>query len=112
MLGRLPNDHVSYLKDNFAELPQATDAWHKHQEQLVSLIFPAINVRREDGQDKMRAHMDSTRRHLKETTLPMGTVVMVQDPLYIINPKLRPFSQPKYLGPSLSIVAPLMVRIS
>ena len=99
MLGRLPNDHVSYLKDNFAELPQATDAWHKHQEQLVSLIFPAINVRREDGQDKMRAHMDSTRRHLKETTLPMGTVVMVQDPLYIINPKLRPFSQPKYLGP-------------
>jgi transposase InsO family protein len=98
MFGRLPNKLESYQHDNFAELPPATAAWKAHQDKLVSIIFPAISHRRKDVQDKYRQRMDKIRRHVIKETLPKGTLVALKDPLYLANPKLRPSTEPEYVG--------------
>ena len=99
MFGRLPNEPVSYEKDSLVDLPPASAEWKSHQEQLVSLIFPAINSRREDVQEKYRQRMDSIRRKLVVPSLPAGTTVMIKNPLYLATPQLRPATEPQFMGP-------------
>jgi transposase InsO family protein len=99
MFGRLPNEPISYVKDTLVDLPPASAEWKAHQEQLVSLIFPAIHSRREDVQDKYRQRMDSIRRKLVQPSLQPGTVVMIKNPLYLATPSLRPASEPLFIGP-------------
>jgi transposase InsO family protein len=99
MFGRLPNEPNSYVDDTLVDLPPASAEWKAHQEKLVSLIFPAINSRREAVQDKYRQRMDSIRRKLVQHTLAPGTVVMIKNPLYLATPSLRPASEPQYIGP-------------
>jgi hypothetical protein len=99
MFGRLPNEAVNYEKDSLVDLPPASAEWKAHQEQLVSLIFPAISTRRRDVQEKYRQRMDSIRRKLVTPTLQAGTSVYIKNPLYISNPQMRPSSEPMYIGP-------------
>ena len=102
MFGRLPNEPVNYNtthRDIYADAPVATDAWRQHQERLVSLIFPAISARRKDVQEKYRQRMDRVRRRVVSEALPPGTKVMIKDPLYLANSKMRPSSEPAYIGP-------------
>ena len=96
MFGRLPNEPVSYANDSLVDLPPASAEWKAHQEQLVSLIFPAIYTRRADAQEKYRQRMDSIRRKLVVPSLSAGTVVMIKNPLYLANPQLRPATEPAF----------------
>jgi transposase InsO family protein len=99
MFGRLPNNPVAYDSDSFVDLPQATAEWKEHQHSLVSLIYPAIRLRRDEHQDQYRQRMDDARRHLFKSSLPVGTKVMIRDPLYTINPSMRPSAETPFVGP-------------
>jgi hypothetical protein len=66
--------------------------WRRHQEMLVSLVYPAISDRVRSLKDAMMKRLDKHRRLLTES-IPTGAVVMVKDPNR--GSKLDPV----YMGP-------------
>lgn len=50
-------------------------------------------------QAQMRKKLDSIRKKLTKDELHPGTVVMIKDPLYLLNPSMRPTTQPMWIGP-------------
>jgi transposase InsO family protein len=98
MFGRLANSPINYEFDE-AGLLRDVDAWKKHQEEVLSLVFPAVSTRRSQEQSKSRARVDKLRRNITDESLPAGTVVMLRDPAYALDPSKRPSTAPPYVGP-------------
>lgn len=98
MFGREANSPTNYEFDEEGMLRDVTE-WKKHQEEVFSLIFPAIATRRAQGQSKSRARVDKLRRNITDESLPAGTVVMLKDPAYALDPSKRPSTAPPYVGP-------------
>ena len=46
-----------------------------------------------------RARLDKLRKLVVKGELLPGTLVLIKDPTYLLNPSLRPSSQPPYIGP-------------
>ncbi len=99
MFGRAPNTLKSYTADAATGLPTDLADWKKHQEEVVSLILPAVSKRISDEQSKYRARLDKTRTLLTTLDIPKGSSVMIKDPKYLLNPGMRPSHEPMYIGP-------------
>ena len=98
MFGREPNAAINYEFDDEGHLKDV-DVWKKHQEEVFSLVFPAVTNRRNEEQKKSRARVDKLRRHITDESLPTGTVVMIKDAKYLLDPSKKPSTAPTYVGP-------------
>jgi len=99
MYGRDPNTARDYSMDPLSDDPEVYGRWQKHQEEMISLIYPAVGARASAAQKKYRDHLDRVRRRLVNQTLAPGTIVMIKDPKYLLNPGSKPVMEPKNVGP-------------
>jgi hypothetical protein len=65
----------------------------------MSLIFPSINERIQGKQEAMRKQLDKIRKKVLADELVPGTVVMIKDPQYLLQPSVRPSTEPMWIGP-------------
>jgi hypothetical protein len=79
--------------------PIDLDEWKKHQEKVVSLIYPAINERVKGKQEVYRKKVDALRKKITKDELVPGSLVMIKDPIYLLNPSMRPTAEPLFIGP-------------
>ena len=98
MFGRAANSPINYEFDEEGMLKDVAE-WKRHQEEVFSLIFPAVSTRRGHEQSKSRTRVDQLRRFITDESLPAGTVVMLKDPAYALDPSKRPSTAPPYVGP-------------
>jgi len=98
MFGRAANSPTDY-ELNEQGLLQDAEIWKKHQEEVFSLIFPAISERRGREQSKVRSRVDRLRRNIIDESLPAGTVVYIKDPEYAVDGSKKPSTAPNYVGP-------------
>jgi hypothetical protein len=47
----------------------------------------------------MRRKLDTLRKKVTKDELTPGTLVMIKDPAYLLNPQLRPAQEPEWIGP-------------
>jgi len=99
MFNRQPNAAKRYELDINHDEPCDYDEWKKHQLEVLSLVFPAINKRIDTQQQKYRAYLDQIRAKLIAKELSVGVRVMIKDPRYLLQPGMKPSSAPKYVGP-------------
>lgn len=97
MFTRPLNQLIDYTTQPHA--PISMDDWQQHQEKVVSLIFPSVSDRIKGKQESMRAKLDALRKKVTSDELLPGTVVMIKDPIYLLNPSLRPTREPTWIGP-------------
>jgi hypothetical protein len=98
MYGRQPNDIRDYTNDPVREFDY--DDWKQHQERVVSLILPAIDDRILGKQSDIRKiKINKIRKHVIQDELLPGTLVMIKDPLYLLQPHVRPTVEPPFIGP-------------
>jgi hypothetical protein len=91
MFGRAPNE----IKD-FSKTPPIDvnlEDWKIHQEKILSLIYPAINQRVLKNKDQMIQTLNKHRRTLLSDKVPVGSTVMLKDPLR------KDKFEPTYVGP-------------
>jgi hypothetical protein len=98
MYGRAANAATNYEFDEQGMLKDI-DEWKKRQEEVLALVYPAVATRRGHEQSKSRAKVDKLRRNITDESLPVGTVVMLKDPAYLLDPSKRPSTAPPYIGP-------------
>ena len=96
MFGRQANAASDYTTDPSTHLPVDLAVWKKHQEQVLSLVFPSVNERAGKQQLAYRTRLDNMRRKLIKEGLVPGTKVCVKDPKYLLAP--RPGQEPPYIG--------------
>ena len=58
----------------------------KHLDELNALVYPAVASRRSA---KAKKRVDKLRRCITDESLPAGTVVMMKDPRYLLDPSKR-----------------------
>jgi len=97
MFGRMANAARDYTTDPVTDLPINIESWQKHQNDIVSLIYPAIADRAGKHQAAYRSQLDKNRRKLIYDSLIPGTVVMIKDPKFLLAP--RPSAEPAWIGP-------------
>ena len=97
MFGRTANAPNDYRTDPATNLPINVAEWRKHQEHVLSLIFPAINARVAGQQAAYRDRLDDKRKRIVTEELVPGTRVRIKDPKYLSAP--RPSQEPPYIGP-------------
>ena len=98
MYGRPINEPHDYSSSPVRDSSNIGE-WVKHQDRLVSLILPAIHDRVLAKQSDARVALDKLRKVVVKGELLPGTLVLIKDPTYLLNPSLRPSSQPPYIGP-------------
>jgi hypothetical protein len=98
MYGRKPNSTVDYNTDAETDQPFDLNAWTKHRDDIVSLVFPAISKRASRHQEKYRQRLDKSRKRLIHEPMKVGTRVMLKDPKYINNHS-KASHEPTYIGP-------------
>ena len=91
MFHRSPNALEDYSTVDIKDIP--LDEWRKHQDQVLSLIYPAISERVAQSKSKMVATLDKIHNQLKEASLPTGSTVM------LLDQRRTDKFEPKYLGP-------------
>ena len=101
MFGRQPNAARDYSLDPLSDNPRDLEAWKRHQEDIVNLIYPSIAQRALQQQAAYRKRLDQSRGKLvaSTTTLSKGTVVYIKDPKYLLNPGMKPSREGTYIGP-------------
>ena len=74
-------------------------SWKDHQEKVLSLVYPAIELRsrkiHQQYQDKLRA----LRNQVVLEEIPRGSKVMIVNPDFLKKEHMRPTHIPKYVGP-------------
>ena len=97
MFGRKMNSLTDYT--NVEAKPVNMDKWKQHQEEIISLIYPAIDLRSQRIQQHYVKKMDNMRRRVLQRELPAGSKVMILDPDFIKSPWSRPKDRSRYIGP-------------
>jgi hypothetical protein len=77
MFGRSLNQFTDYT--NTPATTISLDDWKEQQEKIISVIFPAINVRIKGGKDAMTKRLDAHRKLLLPGSIPTGAHVMLVD---------------------------------
>lgn len=98
MYARMSYGAKDYRNDQITALPTDIRDWKKFQDEVVSLIYPAVAKRQGDAQAKYRQRIDSSHRKI-EAPVADETVVMLKDPKYLLNPGMRPSYEPMFVGP-------------
>jgi len=97
MFGRLMNEFVDYT--GVEPQPISLDSWKGIQEQILSLIYPAIELRAKNVRQQYIDRLQRMRGSLMNKELPAGAQVMILDPRWIKNPSARPKTEPQWIGP-------------
>ena len=97
MFGRVLNELRDYSVEPYK--PVDLVEWKAHQEKVVSLIYPAINERVQGKQEVVRKKVDAMRKKIIKDELGAGAIVMIKDPVYLLNPSTRPSTEASYIGP-------------
>jgi transposase InsO family protein len=97
MYGRTFNEFKDYTGEHV--VPLDLNTWKHRQQQVLSLIYPAISDKIMVAKNKMVERLNQYRRQLKENSIPAGAIVMLIDPLYLNDPSKKPKWEPKYIGP-------------
>ena len=98
MFGRTMNEFIDYTNEQHYTKLKMND-WKKHQDELLSLIFPAVQLRVKHIQEKYIKMFQKHKKYLLEHDLPAGTKVMIRDPEYIKSPETRPKDESRFIGP-------------
>jgi transposase InsO family protein len=97
MFGRKLNEFADYLHTTKDDSKQSLSEWLQHQEEVISLVYPQIELRARHEQKKYREKLAKIRGRILAEDLPPGTRVMILDEKYLKgNP--RPNTEPKYIG--------------
>jgi transposase InsO family protein len=97
MFGRVLNEVRDYSMEPYK--PVNLNDWKLHQDKIVSLIYPAINERVKGKQEVYRKKVDALRKKIIKDELVPGSLVMIKDPIYLLNPSTRPTAEPLFIGP-------------
>ena len=98
MYGRAPNSCRDYTADEQGDMPMDIQAWVKHRDDILSLIYPSISKRASQQQAQYSMKIDNNRRRLIREQIQIGTQVMLKDPKYINNHS-KAAHEPTYIGP-------------
>ena len=97
MFGRSMNELKDYTQIEVKDQKVSLDDWKKHQEEVISLIYPQIELRARDVQQQYRDRIEKIRRNVLTRDLPPGTQVMILDEKYLKGTP-KPNTEPKYIG--------------
>lgn len=97
MFGRERNQWIKYDNVQFGNKDRAK--WREWQEQLISLIYPAIALRAKGYKERYIRQLNERRSALMMQELPPGTIVYVRDLSYIHPRSVRDKADPRYVGP-------------
>lgn len=97
MFGRERNKQVDHTSTPIGEKDQ--HAWQQQQEQLISLIYPAIALRAKKYKEKYIARLNKQREAAMMSELAPGTKVWVRDQSYLHPRSIRNKADPRYQGP-------------
>ena len=83
MFGRTMNEFQDYRDgDNkIIDFDQKPDEWLKHLDKILSVIYPAIDLRGQHVSEKYLERMEKERKHALMEHLPKGTLVITRNPL-------------------------------
>jgi transposase InsO family protein len=93
MMGREMNEFQDYRGErplNLDDIDDTMETVKENWNKMLSIIYPAINIRQEEVGKEYIKKLDKTRRLLLQDPLPIGTLVMVRDHRWILNPAGRP----------------------
>ena len=114
MFGRKMNTLTDYT--GVEAKPVDLEKWKQHQEEIISLIYPAIDLRAHHIQQHYVKKMDNLRRRVLTRELPAGSKVWILDPEFIKSPWSRPKDRSRYIGPFFvvrrSLHGPYVLRSS
>ena len=89
--------NLNPIRDYTTDDPDGTliniQDWKQHMEKVQSLIYPAILERTLNKKNEMIKRLDKTRRVITEKAFPVGSIVMLRDPMRSTK------FEPKYVGP-------------
>ena len=91
MFGRQMNEVKDYTGEEPVTVTLAN--WKKHQEKIMSVIYPAITDRTRTAKEKMVQAWNKQRRQLLNNALPNGAIVM------LVDQTRKDKFEPKYVGP-------------
>jgi transposase InsO family protein len=97
MFARRVNDFTDYTQTEIANRKVSLDDWKQHQEEVLSLIYPQIELRSKAVQQQYRERLAKIRRNVLTRDLPPGTQVMILDEKYLKGTP-KPNTEPKYIG--------------
>jgi uncharacterized protein YjiS (DUF1127 family) len=97
MFGRPMNLLIDYSQAEARPI-DLTD-WKKTQEELLSLIYPAVELRSKYVRTAYIERLDKARKTMMKRELPPGAVVWIKNPLYIKNWHAKPKDVAPYVGP-------------
>lgn len=97
MFGRKMNDFIDYTQTKKEEQKVSLENWKQHQDEVLSLIYPQIELRARNVQKKYAAKLEKLRRNVLTRDLPPGTQVMILDEKYLKGTP-KPNTEPKYIG--------------
>jgi len=97
MFGRKMNEFENFLNTKEQDRKVNMNDWLKHQEEVLSLIYPQIVLRSKKIQDSYKEKLEKLRRNVLTKDLPPGTQVMILDENYLKG-KPKPNTEPKYIG--------------
>lgn len=97
MYGRTVNEFADYQHTTKDDSKKSLSEWLQHQEEIMSLVYPQIELRARKEQKKFRDKLAKIKGRILAEELPPGTRVMILDEKYMKgNP--RPNTEPKYIG--------------
>jgi transposase InsO family protein len=98
MFARKMNEFQDYTQVKQEDYKVKLEEWEKHQDEVLSLIYPQIALRAKQVHEKFAQKLEKLRRNILTRDLPPGTQVMILDEKYIKSPHMRPKTDPKYIG--------------
>ena len=93
MMGREMNEFQDYRGErplNPDEIEDSIDTLKKNWEKMLSVIYPAVTLRQQGVSEKYLKRLDQVRKLVLADPLPIGTLVMVRDHRWIMNPASKP----------------------
>jgi transposase InsO family protein len=104
MFGRSPNQFRDYQHDE--ELRWDSKEWQDHMEKVVSIIWPAVDLRSRQYKEEYIDQLNKQRTPLLQQALLPGTPVVIKDPQYLnVNAASKPATTPTYLPHIFTIVS-------
>ena len=97
MFTRRMNEFKDYTQVEVADQRVSLDNWKKHQEEVLALIYPQIELRARGVQQQYRDRLMKIRKNILTRDLPPGTQVMILDEKYLKGTP-KPNTEPKYVG--------------
>jgi transposase InsO family protein len=103
MFARPPTEFSSYLNESL-DLDIDSNEWRRHQDEVLSLVYPAIDLRAMNARQQYVDRLDAVRHRVLKENLPPDTPVMVRDPRSAKDGSKLPYGTPLYLPQTYFIV--------